>query len=235
MPTAGVAPYTNLVLVNKSMTMTDSDGAAMVNALNAVLPTFCRDWAIPLVKANYVKKNTPTNVALQCHVLDNSDVLGNNDESKGVIVVKAFVKNVLDNSGVMLYSTNPAVPTVAGVVSHKVLELLADLRANGWWNSADSTLYAVKVCDPVESNVVKIEAKGFPLVGLCDWVLPAWSDPQDKVGPFNHNKTLKAPFTVDNGGYAITLKDGVVNTVFGSNVSNFTKANLCTCQVKPKA
>jgi len=233
MPTAGVAPYNLVALVNKSMTMTDSDGAAMVNALNAVLPTFCSDWAIPLVRVNYVKRNIPTNLALQCHVLDNTSGPLNNEVSKDVPYAKVAVKSILDSSGVMLYSDNPAVPTVAARVSHEIFELLADLRSNGWWSSADAnTLYAAEVCGPVESNVVKIESKGFPVVGLCDWVLPAWSDANAKVGPFNHNKTLKAPLTVEKTGSVITLKNGVVTKVFGENASAFTRANLCLQCVK---
>ena len=63
-------------------------------------------------------------------------------------------------------------------------------------------------------------------VGLCDWVLPSWSNPKG-TGPFNHLNTLKAPFTLDKNGYIIKLTGGssgnTVSLVFGSHVTEIQK------------
>lgn len=231
MPNAGIAPYNTIAVVNKSTLMNDTDGATIVAALNMMLPTFCNDWSIPPVVATYVKKNTATTVPLQCLVLDSTDVkgaLGYHDESTGVPYAKVFVKTIIQYGGVTLYNSNPVIPTLAGIISHEVFEMIADLRANVWWNAADGyTLYAAEVCDPVESNVVVVQPKGLPKVGLSDWILPAWADPQAKVGPFNHNNTLKAPMKVDKGGYVITMTGGKYGQIFGSEMTAFTKANMC--------
>jgi hypothetical protein len=222
MPTAGIAPYNMIALVNKSSLMNDTDGATIVAALNSMLPIFCNDWNIPPVVATYVKRGASTTIPLQCLVLDTSDAngaFGYNNESNGISYAKVFVKSILQYGGVILYNANPAVPTVAASVSHVVFEMIADLRANVWWGCADGyTLIAAEVCDPVEGNIVAVKPRGLPTVGLSDWVLPAWADPQAKLGPYNHNNTLKAPMTAEKGGYLITMANSVYTPVLGSDV-----------------
>jgi hypothetical protein len=104
-------------------------------------------------------------------------------------------------------------------VSHEIFEMLVDLRANIWWSSLDySTFYAAEVCDPVEGNVVVVESKEYPKVGLSDWILPAWADPMARAGPYNHTNTLKAPFTLDKGGHRITLVNGTITQELGEDL-----------------
>lgn len=230
----GVAPYNTIAIVNSTTSnrMKDADGASITNALNSLLPTFCSDWNLKPVTVTYVPKGKATTIPLKCFVLDNSDVqgaLGYHYEDSDIPYAKIFVKTILDNSGVVLFSTNPHLPTVAAIISHEIFEMLIDIRANTWWNSANgSQLYAAEVCDPVESNIVKVQLKGAPAVGLSDWILPAWSDAQATKGPFNHMNTLKSPLTVDKGGYLIVLDAGQVNNVMGSKISAYTKQNMCS-------
>jgi len=236
MPNAGIAPYNVIAIVNLSTTMSDADGVTIVAALNMLLPTFCADWSIPQIKTVYVGKGKPIMNLLRCLVLDNADIqgaLGYHDESADIPYAKVFVKSILQNSGVMLYSTNSKLPTVAQTISHEVFEMIVDLRANCWWNDFSGyTLYAAEVCDPVESNIVPVKTIGGTVVGMSDWVLPAWSDPQAKIGPFNHLDTIKKPLTVDKGGYLITLTNGKYTNIFGSEISAHTKANMCKRGVK---
>lgn len=231
MPTAGVSPYNVIAIVNSSSGMTDSDGIAIVAALNILLPIFCTDWSLPLVRATYVSKGAPITNPLRCIILDDADVesaLGYHDQSNDVPYAKVFVKTILKYKGSMLYNTDHTLPTIAQTISHEVFELLVDLRANCWWNAADGyTFYAAEVSDPVQGNIVKVQTKGGSLVGMCDWILPTWADPQAKIGPFNHLNTLKAPFTLDKGGYAITMTGGSYKNIFGSQISEFTKKNMC--------
>lgn len=229
MPTAGIPPYNVIAVVNKSI-MNDTDGQTIVTALNMLLPTFCNDWSIPQVTTTYIKKNESTIIPLQCHVLDISDVdgaLGYHDQTADVPYAKVFVNTILQYGGVILYDTNTRVPTVAGTISHEVFEMIVDLRANVWWAAADKfTLYAAEVADPVQGNVIEVQPEGLPMVGISDWILPTWADPQATVGPFNHKNTLKAPMTMDKGGYLITMTNGKYGQVFGSEHSEFTKSYI---------
>lgn len=234
MPTLGVGIYATLAVVNSSTLLSDKDGIAIVTALNIILPTFCSNWNIPRITVTYIARGKKTIMPLRCVLLDNSDVehaLGYHDQTSDIPYARVFVSTILQNNGVALYSPTPSVPTVAGTVSHEIFELLVDFRANVWWSSLDySTFYAAEVCDPVEGNVVVVESKGQPKVGLSDWILPAWADPMARVGPYNHNNTLKAPFTLDKGGYMITLVNGTITQELGEDMKkgdSATSKPLC--------
>jgi hypothetical protein len=215
-----------IAIVNQTTVVTDADGQSITDALNLLLPTFCNDWLLTSCRAVYVGKGKTTPIKLKVFLLDTSNIqgaLGYHDITSDVPYGKCFAKTVLQYGGVILYSSNYALPTFAQTVSHEVFELLFDPYCNGWWdNGKDATCYATEVGDPVESNIVKVNTtRGNTVVpvGMSDWILPAWSDPQRKTGPFNHNNTLKAPFTLDKYGYAIVLKASQITQVFGEHVT----------------
>ena len=241
----------SIAVINSSTLVSDADGQIMVTALNQILPQFCKDWTLPSYTAVYVGKGKTTTIPIKVFILDTSDVqgaLGYHDLSGDVPYGKCFAKTVLDDGGVILYSPF-GIPTLAQCVAHEVFELLVDPLCNGWWDIGDGqTLFARETCDPVESNTVvativitpantvvdpktrKIVTKPSVVqkVGLSDWILPAWSDPQNTTGPFNHLKTLKAPFTLDKGGYGIQMTGGSTGQVtamkFGTAVTEAQKA-----------
>jgi hypothetical protein len=222
--------------------MSDSDGKSIVTAINVLLPQFCNDWGIKQVLTKYVAKGAavPAGTPLRCYILDNSDVqgaLGYHDQVSDIPYAKVFVKTILDYGGTILYSINPQTPTLAQTISHEVFEMIGDLNANIWWSDATGgTLYAAEVCDPVESNIVKVTITAANLakitIGISDWILPAWADPQSMRGPFNHNNTIKSPLTCDTRGYLITMTAGVISYVFASNMTAYTKAMLCQRIIK---
>jgi len=240
-----------LAVINSSTVVSDVEGSLIVKALNMLLPQFCKDWNIPLTVATYIPKNQTTKVAIKIFLLDTSDVqgaLGYHDLSSNVPYGKCFAKTLLTDGGVILYSKDPTVPTFAQTVCHEVFELLVDPIANGWWDIGDGqTLFASETCDPVESNAVTVSVLVSPAssgystiqkkvvqtpavyqnVGCSDWILPAWSDPQAN-GPFNHLNTLKAPFTLDKGGYGIQMTGGTTGQttamLVGSAVTESQKA-----------
>jgi hypothetical protein len=235
MPQIGIAPYNQIAVVNKSTACNDTDGNNMVVALNTLMPQFCRDWNLPNISIVYIGKNKNTTIPLQCILFDNADVagaLGYHDETLNDLpYAKVFVKTTLQSGGAMLLGANASVPTVASVVAHEVFEMIVDLRANVWWMLANnSTLYAAEVCDPVEGNLVIVQVpNGGPRVGLSDWILPAWSDPFAKSGPYNHLNTLRAPLTVDRNGYAIVLSNGNISYVFGDKRPDAAKDPKALC------
>jgi len=230
-----------LAVINSSTLVSDVEGNTIVSAINQILPRFCQDWGMTVCKAKYVPKGSDTANLLKVFLVDNAESTVNT----GVLPHgKCFVENVLQNGGVLLYSANPDVPTVASCVAHEVFELLWDPTSNGWWDSGDGrTFFSSYVCDPVESNTVvvtvppvkttttsggKVVVTVAPAqqVGVCDWVLPAWSDPKDQRGPYNHNNTLKKPFTLDKNGYYVQMVNGKPSLLVGSSVSPATKLRI---------
>ena len=237
---------TQVAIVNQSSIVSDTDGNTITSALNKILPSFCKDWSLSPHSCVYVGKGKTTTILLKIFLKDTADESGSlayHDEINDIPYGKAFAKTVLSYGGVMLYSQDPNVPTFAQAVCHELFEMLIDPNCNVWTMLSDySTLYAYEVCDAVQSNPVtvlvqtgsstskiylgnsKIVLKTvtnpiYSKVGVSDWVLPSWFDPQKKRGPYNHNNTLKAPFTLDKGGYVISLTNGHSNIVWGENVA----------------
>jgi len=245
----------SIAIINSSTILSDVDGQTIVTALNQILPRFCVDWNLPIYTAFYIAKGKTSSISTKVFILDNSDVqnaLGYHYLSANVPYGKCFAKTNLLGGGVTLYSANGA-PTLAQTVAHEVFELLIDPLCNSWWDIGDGrTLVAKEVCDPVQgnnltANVVMSPAKTsynaktrkvvtapavIQKVGLSDWILPAWANPQNTVGPYNHMNTLRAPFTLDRGGYVIQLAGGTSGQVtamrFGSDVSEAQKAKYST-------
>jgi len=232
--------YSKIEIVNISTLVSNADGQTIVDALNMKLPIFCNDWGLEKCTAIYVPRGVPSKLPLKIFLMDRSDVdgaLGYHDLTSSIPYGRCFAKAVIDAGGVMLYTPNLALPTFAQTVAHEVFELLWDPICNAWWDIGDGqTLVAAEVCDPVQDNDIVVTVPGKPVVTtvsgvkkttvtpsqtvtLSDWILPAWSNPQSKSGPYNHAKTLPKPFSLDKYGYAIVLKAGETKHVYGSMVS----------------
>jgi hypothetical protein len=243
-----------IAIVNQSTLVSDDDGISMAQAMNLYLPRFCKDWKLPLFTAVYIGKKQPTNILWKVYLRDTADhegTLGYHEQVNNISVGYVFVNTIFSYGGVMLYSPKPGTFTVSQTLCHEIFELLSDSNANLWAdNWAAGALYAYESVDPVQSNIIKVTvskkivvpAKPLKLingkfqstksytqtintiVGLSDWVLPSWFDPQEKNGPFNHLKTLKKPFQVDDGGYAIKLVDGNIDYEFSSTLTETRKS-----------
>jgi hypothetical protein len=233
-----------IAIVNKSTKVTDADGNAIVNAIKKVIPEFCTSWNVIKCNILYVAKGNNTSLKNTITLIDKPDpklnlppgVLGFHDNSAsdnpyGIICVETILKY---GGGILTGNFS-----VAQTVSHEVFEALIDPIANCWWDSEKTGLYASEVCDPVQSNVVNVSLLGpvvkklvkgkfvnhqkSVVVSLSDWILPPWCSPENKTGPYNYLKTLKAPFTLDQGGYAIQLVNDKIKLVFGSKVTDAEK------------
>jgi len=240
----------SIAIVNSSTIVSDTDGQTLVAGINQILPQFCKDWNHPTYTAIYVAKNKQTSIPIRIYILDNPDVngaFGYHDFNSNIPLGKCFAKTVLEDGGAILYSPSGKT-TIAQVVAHEIFELLTDPQCNGWWDIGDGkTLFARETCDPVQGNDVIVQVITSPAktildaktrkivtkqaiiqkVGLSDWILPAWSNPQNTKGPFNHLKTLKAPFTLDTGGYVIQMTGEQGQSFamkFGSKVTEEQKA-----------
>lgn len=229
----GFQNYTQIAVLNRSTIISDVDGSNMVAALNVLLPTFCSDWSITPVNAIYLQKASnirPENV-YYIYLMDTSDVsaaLAYHDLLSDVPYGKVFAKTVLSNGGAIMYEPTLQKSTVAQALAHEVFELLIDPKCNTWWMNNDTgVLFSSEVSDPVESNVVVVTLPNNVKVGMSDWILPSWSNVQNKIGPFNHLNTVTAPFQIKNG-YAIVIRNAKVTNVYGESITPNTNSHSHT-------
>jgi len=157
--------------------------------------------------------------------MDNTDYAGAlayHTETSNVPYGRVFVKTILSYGGAIHMGTKPSVPTVAQAFAHEMFEMIANMNVNVWWQMSNGNLVPGEVCDPVQGAIVPVKV-GAVTVGLSDYILPAWSDPQATSGPYNYLNTLTKPFQVAKGGYAVLMKNGVVSYVMGESVTPYVQ------------
>lgn len=102
--------------------------------------------------------------------------------------------------------------------SHEALEMRGDESCNRYCDDGNGKLYALEVCDPVESDTYTIDS-----VVLSDFVHPAWFDPDAPSATRTRHvigKPNLRPFQLAKGGYAIV--DG--NPVFADEAARERRA-----------
>lgn len=199
----------DLAIVNASKLVKDSEAWAIAMAIQKqlqrdVLP----DWGRTSARCLFIPSTdiyVPSGV-LPLYLYDDPDiasVLGYHFEQAGAISGKVFVKPVLDAGGGILDGGKIG-DSVSAVASHEAIEAKFDPNVNLW---ADGPMVvgaqrfasvSFELCDPVQAGAYLVDG-----VLVSDYVLRAWFDPQNAKGPFNKLGTLRAPFTVDAGGYVI--------------------------------
>jgi len=220
-------------IVNQSTVVTDAEVAKIVSGLNMTLPAFLRDWKLATLPGGIVSTIAalPTGDAnVNVIIMDTTDIPGTAGYRtlyNGTPTVKVFAKTILTAGGAILYENTRTKTTVSQSVCHEVLEALIDPECRNWtMNPSTGTLYACEVADAVDGNVKVVRLPDGTRVTVSDWILPAWYDVQNTVGPYNSLDTLSAPFTLSPGGYAMTTSGGSVNYLYGSSVSDVTKEYL---------
>ena len=222
-----------LSVVNQSTAVTDADVIKMVSGLNQVIPTFANDWKVPSVIAAPLSKTAalPTGPnALNVLIMDTTDIPGTTGYHTlydGTATVKIFAGTIIAAGGVSLYEDTRTKPTVSQVLCHEVLEALIDPKCTQWLlNPSTGSMYALEVGDPVDGNVKMVRLADGTRVTVSDWLLPAWYDVQNTVGPYNTLDTLSAPFTLAPAGYVMTTSAGNVGYIYGSAIPEATKTYL---------
>lgn len=233
-------------LDNRSRVVTDAEVRKMVLAANLWLPKVAQAYG---VVCRAVRFRQPEPRCWQFLIVDEDkeaeDALAFHSEEAGVVTGYVLAKTILDNGGVKLYKDKHT-PTVSSALAHELAEALIDPDCNQWVQNTDgSFLFAREVCDPVQSNIVPIVLPDRSTVGMSDFVLPSWFDPQARMGPFNWGVSLRQPFQLDHGGYVVRLdpSTGQVDYVFGERVPEWVKAQKLatakcrrrTCRNKPPA
>ncbi len=91
---------------------------------------------------------------------------------------------------------------VTGVISHELLEMLADQLADTCalydYGDGYGVIVLQEVCDPVEQNIY-YEGPNGNLVS--DFATPAWYAPGDPNGPYDFLGVVAGPWQLASGGY----------------------------------
>ncbi len=155
-------------------------------------------------------------------LMDNPDVanaLGYHDTGPtGTPYARVFLDPIFQHGGT--WTDGPL--SVSAVVSHEMCELIGDPGANRWANDRNGTVWALELCDAVENDSYPIETVA-GLVSVSNWLWPAYFNPL-AIGQFDQMGTLKAPFTIAKGGYAIRMQGGNIDQVFGEDYPEAKKA-----------
>ena len=212
---------------NKSSALKDTDMFLMINAINTMLPAFCTSWSLKQYQCIAAPPTTKLgSTGMYCVFLDTSTSPGTlafHTENANIPYGEVFVKTVLQYGGSILMGKNNTIPTVAQAFAHEIFEMLVNPNINIWWQVSNSQLVPAEVCDPVQGSIVPIKV-GAVTVGLSDYILPAWNDPQSTKGPYNFLNTLTHPFQMSKGGYLVSMVAGKVSYVFGESVSSYAQA-----------
>lgn len=208
---------TTIGVLNLSTLVSHDDLAAMIGVCNAQLEQdFGPAWGIWAALADVPDGPALSSYAYQIVLADNidqKDALGYHFLTAGGIVSGPVgVRPVLDEGGVVLLDeANLQRPSVLSVLSHEVLEMLADPYANAWAIGPERTegaLYAYEICDATESDQYVQELRG-TRGAVSNFVLPNWFDPDAPPGTkVDFLGKCPGPFQIAPGGYMMVLGPG---------------------------
>jgi hypothetical protein len=203
---------TKLAVVNESKRVSDADVKRMVAAIRTQARQAAKliDRSLPSLS---VVRGVPVGSVPMIVVDDPGDldgVLGFHDIAPDGPFGRIFTNPVLDNGGSVLGDKGDPSLSVSAVLSHEVLEWWYDPACNDWSDRGRSSV-AKELCDPVEQDCYLIDG-----VAVSNYILPAWFNPLDKVGPFDYLGKLAKPFSMTKGGYWIEMVDGGVRQVFAN-------------------
>jgi hypothetical protein len=242
-------PSIRMYINNKSTLVSSVQVNKMVEACNILLPEVAKSWGVnysPVTYAGAPPKPSETDWVFNIIDTDpnNSGFEAFHTVEGGLVDGYIMAKPTLDYGGTILYGgkRNHNQPTIAASLFHEIVEALGDPECNAWWKNSSGTInsfdqngnpittagahyVACEICDPVQMNVVAVTLRDGKKVGLSDFVLPSWSDVGNRVGPFNYLNTLKAPFTIDLGGYVVykDSEDGTQNQAYGVDFPEWMK------------
>ena len=218
---------TTIYCFNNSTVFKSSDMFLMINALNMMLPAFCRTWGLKMHSCIAAPANVKTsNIkpgAMYCAFLDNSDApdaLAYHTEFGNVPYGTVFVKTILNYGGTTFI--NGKRPSISQAFSHEIFEMIVNQNINVWWQQPNGLLVPAEVCDPVQGNIIPVKV-GSVTVGISDYIFPEWNDPQSTKGPYNFLGTLTRPFQMAKGGYLIVMRNGIISNVFADSVTPYVQ------------
>lgn len=175
----------------------------------AAMQRFCDECFSPLwqIQAKLSVTDGPVVGSWGMAFMDTADspgALAYHDEETGAPLAKVFVKTTLDAGADLSVSA-----------SHELVEMLVDSACNRFVTESDSSTpvwMSFEAADPVEDQ--SFDVAGFK---MSNFVTPSWFDPQSPGPQFDFLHNLTRPFQLSAGGYAVVLKDGRWQQIFGSD------------------
>lgn len=214
---------TAIFVVNKSTLVSNTDVKAMTQACATQVRMHAAPvWGLMPIPVIYTsdEKSAPRG-AWVIAVLDDpdqADALGWHTEDQGDLIYgRIFARPVLTNGGAALTGTL----SVSSVLSHEVLETLCDPHVCLWANDATGQMWALEVCDPVESDSYAIGT-----VMVSNFVSPHFFDAQARPGEMlDWQGKCAGPFEMSRGGYAVVIPPGnsQPQQVFGDEFPEWKK------------
>jgi hypothetical protein len=217
-------PTKQISVFNQSKRITLADLTTMISCLDIQhRRDFCPAWGRAPWAIVQASDPNPANLpagALPLYILDNPDVAnagGYHDvDPHGNAYIKAFVDPYLDNGGTVLSTPD----SVLSAASHEVNEAREDEDCSEWALMPDGRLVARETSDPCEGDGYLITAPDGRKGMVSNFLLPDWFVAQKENEPgaqFDYLAKLKAPFTMDAGGYWIVMKNGRVTSEFAAH------------------
>lgn len=192
-------------IANHSTAFSDADLPALANALQIhatrdLLPIWGKQVQVYYTPAGHYVPADHWGL----YLLNNADqagALGVHDVTPSFLPLgKVFVNTTLSDGGL-----------VSVTASHEFDEIIGDPWVN-MLAQKGSVLYAWELNDAVERDQDGFDvdvpanfAGGPAKVRLSNFVLPAWFEEGNTTGPYDFMGQLKAPFTLNAGGYANIL------------------------------
>ncbi len=200
-----------VALINHATAISDAQMQPMVRALQLqVGKDFYPAWGINAILTHIYPPAKPPATSWVIGLFDDADqadALGYHDVTPaGLPLAKVFVRTTMANGA-----------SVSVVLSHELLEMLADPWINVWIMDAHnpSKFWIREVGDPVEAD-----ADGYPINGvqMSNFVLPSYFQPDLRLKPpydFLHELTKPMP-ELRPGGYLSYVEDGQMGQIFGA-------------------
>jgi hypothetical protein len=185
----------NIVTINESTVIADSDVQAIVAALEKQWNSdLAPVWDLEPATLTFKAKDAAYDpLAWQLVFLDDSDqadALAYHDvTASGMPISKVFVKTIQGDKS-----------SVSVAASHELCEMAVDPTINLAAQDNSGSFWAYEVCDPVEDDEYGYEIDG---ILVSDFVTPAWFGYPSSTGKqldfMGHATT---PFVILSGGYA---------------------------------
>jgi len=203
-----------IALVNKSSQVANDEVALIAQACAAQLagagPRWQKNAEAVIFYADPAQVPPRTKTITFMDNADQAGVLGWHSEENGVPMGRVFTEPSFAHGSTNAFN-GPYPPSTTA--SHEVLELWGDPDTQLYaYNYGDGKLYAVELCDSVESDsyLVNVYDKAGTLhkIPCSNYVLPSFFDATALNAPYDRLGKLTAPFTMTRGGYMIVLTAG---------------------------
>lgn len=106
---------------------------------------------------------------------------------------------------------------ISETISHELLEMLGDPSCNAYgYNSNTDQLWCMEMCDAVQASAYLVNVTGGS-VPVSNFVTPDFFNARGTVGRiWDYRHVLKAPFSLQPGGYSIVADMGQETTIDAS-------------------